>query len=326
VPALEVRHLQLVDAIAETGTVTAAALRLHVTQSALSHQLREIESRLDVKLFDRLGRRMVLTPAGARVRESARAILQDLVRAEQDIRTLNHDGGTIRLCTQCNTGYHWLPPLLKQFQAKHPAVDVQICVDATPRPLEALLAGEIDLAIMTSPVRDRRVSAIELFRDELVAIVSNEHPWASAAWVRPSAFANEHLFIYSANRADSYTFRYILVPAGVEPARVSEVPLTEAIVELVKAKLGVGVVARWAVSPALEAGELKAVSITKDGVFRTWTALMRRHHATSNHDRPWMRNFITLLAERGLPGRVRQTRGRRRSRRGRAHERISSKA
>ena len=84
------------DAIAETGTVTAAAMRLHVTQSALSHQLRDIESRLDVRLFERMGRRMVLTAAGARVRESARAILQDLVSAELEIRRLNGDGGTIR--------------------------------------------------------------------------------------------------------------------------------------------------------------------------------------------------------------------------------------
>jgi LysR family transcriptional regulator for metE and metH len=303
-PALEVRHLQLVDVIAETGTVTAAALRLHVTQSALSHQLRDIESRLDVKLFDRLGRRMVLTPAGARVRETARSILQDLARTEQDVRHLNHDGGTIRLCTQCNTGYHWLPPLLKQFHARHPAIDVQICVGATPRPLEALLGGEIDLAIMTTAVRDRRVTVTELFRDELVAIVANAHPWASRPWVRPADFATEHLLLYSADRGDSYPFRYILGPAGVEPARVSEVPLTEAIMELVKAGLGVGVVAHWAVSPAVKAGQLAAVRITRAGVFRSWTAVMRRRQ-----DRRSMAHFIELLAEQGLPARIDPPRG-----------------
>jgi LysR family transcriptional regulator for metE and metH len=312
-PLLEVRHLQLVDAIAETGTVTAAALRLHVTQSALSHQLRDIESRLEVKLFDRMGRRMVLTPAGARVRESARAILQDLVSAELEIRRLTNDGGTIRLCTQCNTGYHWLPPLLKQFHARHPSTEVQICVEATPRPLAALLAGEIDLAIMTNPVRDRRVTARELFRDELVAIVANAHPWAQQRWIKPSAFAAEHLFIYSADRSDSYTFRYILGPAGVEPARVSEVPLTEAIIELVKAGLGVGVVARWAVDPAVKAGQLTAVRITKTGVFRSWTAVMRRTDTKRHGDQPWMQHFIELLAADGLPARVQPMPARRRA-------------
>jgi LysR family transcriptional regulator for metE and metH len=295
-PALEVRHLQLVDAIAETGTVTAAALRLHVTQSALSHQLREIESRLEVKLFDRLGRRMVLTPAGARVRESARTVLQDLARAEQDLKNLNGEAGTIRICTQCNTGYHWLPPLLKRFHARHPTIDVQICVAATARPLEALLGGEIDIALMTSPVKDRRVRTTELFQDELVAIVANAHPWAARAWVQPAAFATEHLIIYSADRSDSYTFRCILTPARVEPARVSEVPLTEAILELVKAGIGIGVVARWAVEPAVKAVQLAAVRLTRRVVFRAWTAVNRR-----GPEKPWMRHFIGLLSRRGAP-------------------------
>ena len=312
-PALEVRHLQLVDAIAETGTVTAAAARLHVTQSALSHQLRDIESRLEVKLFERLGRRMVLTPAGVRVRDSARAILKDLANAELDVRRLAGDGGTIRLCTQCNTGYHWLPPLLKQFHARHPATDVQICVDATSRPLDALLAGEIDLAIMTNPVRDKRVTVTELFQDELVAIVANAHPWASVRWVKPSAFASEHLIIYSADRSDSYTFRYVLGPAGVEPARVSEVPLTEAIIELVKAGLGVAVLSRWMAEPAVRSGQLAAVRITKAGVFRSWTAVMRRGQHARDGDKPWMRHFIELLAVQGLPARLQPMTARRRA-------------
>ena len=186
--------------------MTAAALRLHVTQSALSHQLRDIESRLEVKLFDRMGRRMVLTPAGARVRESARAILQDLVSAELEIRRLTNDGGTIRLCTQCNTGYHWLPPLLKQFHTRHPSTEVQICVEATPRPLAALLAGEIDLAIMTNPVRIG-ASRPESYSRMNSSLVAHADPWAQQRWIKPSAFAAEHLFIYSADRSDSYTFR-----------------------------------------------------------------------------------------------------------------------
>lgn len=298
-PVLEIRHLMLVEAIAETGTVTAAASRLNVTQSALSHQLREIESRLDVRLFERLGRRMVPTAAGLRIRESARVVLQDVLRAEQDVKGLAGARHAIRLCTQCNTGYHWLPPLLRDFARKHPAVDVQICVEATARPLDALHAGEIDLAIVTMPLKDRRVQARELFHDELVAVVSPAHAWAKRAWVRPADFATEHLIIYSVDRATSYTFRYVLRPARVEPARVSEVPLTEAILEMVKANLGVGVVARWAVEPAARAGEVVPVRITKGGVFRPWTAVTR----PTREDRPWMRDFIELLAERGLPGR-----------------------
>ena len=77
-PKLDVRHLQLVQAIAEEGSVTRAGLRLHLTQSALSHQLRDAEERLGVRLFDRIGRRLLLAAAGERLLRSARAVLEEL--------------------------------------------------------------------------------------------------------------------------------------------------------------------------------------------------------------------------------------------------------
>ncbi|MEZ5316237.1 MAG: LysR family transcriptional regulator [Vicinamibacterales bacterium] len=300
-PALEVRHLALVDAIAESGSVTRAADRLHLTQSALSHQLRAIESRLGVRLFLRAGRRMVLTPAGARARAAAARVLDDLARTEQDLRAMaDGDRGVLRLCTQCNTGYHWLPPLLKAFHADHPGIDVQIQIGATDHPVAALFSGEIDLAVMTDPVRDPRLRAASLFRDELVAVVAPDHAWASCRSIRPADFAGEHLILYSADRPTSYTFTRVLGPAGVEPARVSAVPLTEAIVELVAAGMGVGVLARWSVEPALASGKVAGVRIGPRGVYRTWSAVSLR-------DRPaprWLDAFVALVARRAAPARA----------------------
>src|SRR4249920_3483846 len=108
-PKLHVRHLQLVQAIAEEGSVTRAGLRLHLTQSALSHQLRDAEQRLGVQLFDRVGRRLRLSRAGERLLRSARAVLDELGRAEEEIgREAERPRSLIRLTTQCNTVYHWL--------------------------------------------------------------------------------------------------------------------------------------------------------------------------------------------------------------------------
>src|SRR4029450_8701132 len=118
---LEVRHLRLVAGIAEARSMTKAAVGLHLTQSALSHQLRDIESRFNTPFFLRVGKRMVLTAAGRRSLVRAVRILEDLGRVEEDIRHLaqNRDG-VIRVATQCNTGYHWLPPLLARFHRKPP--------------------------------------------------------------------------------------------------------------------------------------------------------------------------------------------------------------
>jgi LysR family transcriptional regulator for metE and metH len=300
-PTLEVRHLSLVHEIAATGSVTRAAERLHLTQSALSHQLRDIESRLGIQLFLRLGKKMVLTPPGERVLGAARRILDEIGRTEEDLKLMSQNGkGVLRLCTQCNTGYHWLPPLLQAFHRKYPGVDVQIMVNATDRPIEALLEGQIDLAVVTSEVDDKRLATEPLFEDELVAVVSPTHPFARRTSIQPEDFVEEHLIIYNADPEDSYTFTRILRPANVVPARVSQVPLTEAILELVKAGLGVSVMARWAIEPAIKAGSVKAIRIGKRGVFRSWTAVTLRDRVEPK----WQREFVSLLSRQALPAKL----------------------
>src|ERR1700758_4460968 len=118
---LEIRHLKLLTAIAEAGSVTEAGKRLHLTQSALSHQLRDAEERLGAALFLRLGKKMVLTPAGETLLTSTRRVLEELHNAEKLIA--NSNGGTcgvIRLSTACYTCYHWLPSLMREFHGKFP--------------------------------------------------------------------------------------------------------------------------------------------------------------------------------------------------------------
>src|SRR5213595_3339940 len=170
---LEVRHLRLVAAVADCGSLTRAGDRLHLTQSALSHQLRDIESRLGAPLFLRIGKRLVLTPAGERLLASARDVLAQLQRTEEEIRQMGREkAGVLRLTTECYTCYHWLPPLLLRYRRKFPRIEVRIDVAATGQPIEMLLAGKIDLAIVSSPVSDRRLTSRPLFDDEMVVVAS----------------------------------------------------------------------------------------------------------------------------------------------------------
>ena len=307
-PTLEVRHLSLVNEIAATGSVTRAAEKLHLTQSALSHQLRDIESRLGLQLFLRLGKRMVLTPPGERVLGAASRVLDEIARAEDDLRLMSQHGkGVLRLCTQCNTGYHWLPPLIEAFRVNHPRVDVAIAVECTMKPVEALLEGRLDLAIVTQTIQHRQVRVRPLFDDEHAVIVAPDHPFASRAFVRPEDFAQQHLLLYTGTAEDSFTVQEILRPAGVEPQRMSFVMLTEAILEMVKARLGVSVMQTWAVEPAIRAGQVKAIPITPSGIRRRWSAATLR----SADAVPYMDAFIELLAARALPARTRRLRANR---------------
>jgi LysR family transcriptional regulator for metE and metH len=276
---------------------------LNLTQSALSHQLRDVETRLGTALFLRVGKRMVLTPAGEQLLQSAGDILATIDRTEEAIRRLSGTaGGVLRLSTECYTCYHWLPALIKQYRRTHPGVEIQVDANATQQPLPYLLDGRLDLAIVSDPVRDRRLVARPLFDDEMVVIVEPRHPLAARPYVRLEDFAHETLFIYPP-KEESTVYQQMLVPAGVKPARLQQVQLTEAIVELVKAGLGVAVMARWAVEPALKAGTLRAVKFTRQGYRRTWSAATLKDMARV----PFVRDFIDLVARQAPFAAVRRS-------------------
>src|SRR5271165_4908320 len=194
---LEMRHLKLLIAVAETGSVTDAGKRLHLTQSALSHQLRDAEQKLGTALFLRLGKKMVLTPAGEQLLACARRVLEELGNTEAQIDGLNgQTRGVIRLSTECYTCYHWLPPLLKKFHDKFSRVEVNIDAEATYHPAEALLAGKLDVAIMSCPPRNRRLHITSMFEDELVFVMAPGHRLASLRQIEPRELAEETVLIY----------------------------------------------------------------------------------------------------------------------------------
>ena len=290
---LEVRHLKLVETVAKEGGLTKAANRLHVTQSALSHQLRDIEDKLGTPLFLRLNKKMMLTHAGERLLSSAPAVLDELKRAEEDIRQIAlHREGILRISTECYTCYHWLPPVLKPFSRDFPRVEVRIVAEATRRPIEALLDGRLDLAVTSTATRNQKLTFKPLFKDEMVVIVNPDHALASRPYVAAKDFASEDLLVYALPREELSIYQKVLIPAGVSPRHVSRVELTEAIIEMVKAGLGIAVMARWAVTPQVEAGTLCALPLTSKGFHRQWSAAMIRHKATP----PYLMRFVELLA------------------------------
>ena len=301
---LEVRHLRLVVAVAKCGSLTSAGAELHLSQSALSHQLRGLERDLGARLFRRAGRRMHPTQAGDRLLVTARNTLKALAEAEEETRLLAAErDGLIRLTMQCYTCYQWLPPLLAQFQLEFPRVEVQIVADAIVKPLGALRAGRLDLAVVHEPVRDRRLVSVSLFEDELVAVLPTQHRLAKHRFVTAADFAEEHLFVYFLPASGTVVFRDFLTPAGVTPRRVTQVQLTEAALDLVRAGAGISVLPRWLVVPLLAAGDLAAVPLTASGVWRRWRAVYRRSRETP----PYLPAFAKLLVDG--PGALASVRG-----------------
>ena len=309
---LEVRHLRLVAAVADTGSVTQAARRLHLTQSALSHQLRDIETRLGTALFARTARRMVATPAGERLLATARRVLGDLAAAERDLGAAATDVGVARVATECYTCYHWLPGVLREFRERWPLVELRIVPEVTANPVGALRIDALDVAIVHRTPEDAAgggaLRYTALFDDEMAVIVPPGHRLAEAPFVRPEDFTEEHLILYATPHSESTVLAKILAPAGVTPKQLSRIQLTEAILELVQARLGVTVLSRWAVAPQLRSGTLVAVPLTAGGFKRQWGAVTRR----SGAEPAYLHDLLGLLrqhlaagpAVRGVAGAV----------------------
>jgi LysR family transcriptional regulator, regulator for metE and metH len=289
--SLDTKHLRLLQAIVDEGGVSAAARKLHLTQPALSHQLRAAENDLRTRLFDRINKKMILTAAGRRLLDRSRPILQELDAAEKELRSTPATLPPLRISTECYTCYHWLPTRLQLFQEKFPHAEVQIVVEATHHPLPALLDGQLDIGIVANPVKHKPLEYHPLFEDELVVILPCDHPFAHNKYFRAEDFSDQHFLLYAISPKDSTVYKKVLNPAGVTPRKVTHVPLTEAILEMVRANLGIAVFARWAVAPLLASGELSAVRLTRWGIRRNWHAAVRRNHQRPPH----VDAFVALL-------------------------------
>ena len=292
---LEVRHLRLVRAVAALGGLTRAGRELHLTQSALSHQLHDVEAHFGTQMFLRVGKRMVLTTAGERLLRSADEILDTLERTEGAIRGLvGGHAGRLRISTGCYTQYHWLPQVLRRLRTACPRVDVQIVAGAGRQIDELLLDGTIDIGIADHVVDDGRLLVHPLFEDELVAVVAPGHRLASKRFLSAEDFQDETLLLDAP--AESHAiYQEVFAAAGVRLAGVQLVAQTSAILELVMAGLGTALLTKWAVGPHVKAGALRAIPLTSSGQRLRWNAFILKTLGSTTYVKEFLNAFSCVL-------------------------------
>ena len=272
---MDIKHLKLVKMVEEEGSLTKAGDKLFLSQSALSHQLKEMETQLGASVFHRVNKKLVLTSVGKIILQSAHKVLLELDKAKTEVnRIISGDSGTIKVATECYTCYHWLPPVLKQFNQEFPNVEVKIAPESILDPYKKLIKGKIDIGITSNLPQDQQIQYKKLFTDELVAVIPTDHSWRKKKYLRAKDFADQDVLIHSKPLETVTLFNKLLIPAGVQPRKVTAMQLTEATIEMVKAGLGVTVMARWAVRHYLESGQVAVVPVTQKGLHRTWYAIM----------------------------------------------------
>ncbi|PSL15700.1 LysR family transcriptional regulator [Shimia abyssi] len=294
-PLLDLRHLQLIQAIIETGRITDAAEKLGVTPSALSHRLREAERRLDVPLFTRMHKRLRVTPAAEYLAVVAERVLSDLSRAEEDVRRMNAGiQHVVRLSVEAYSNYRWLPAFIKFLKSRTEAIDLQIMASARSDPLTGVQNRQIDIAVMSGDITQPGLASLPLFEDPLLYIMAPTHRLADRRYVEGSDIVGEPFITYTKVPRPDREFARLFRPTDSYPTWAATVELPEAIVELVASDLGTSVLSNWALRTAIAEGRIVGAQVTEDGITIPWCAVLRTEDM--QEDDP-IRVVANLLAE-----------------------------
>lgn len=270
------RHLESLAMLRETGSLVRAAERLHLSQSALSHQFREIEERLGVVLFERKSRPPKFSVAGERLLVLADEVLPRLREAEREVAKIR-DGqsGRLHIAVECHSCFDWLMPALESYRDHWPAVELDLAMGHAFDPLGALAAGEVDLVITADPVDHAMLSYHPLFSFQQVLVMPRDHPLRSRQWIEPADFTGQTLITYPVDSDRLDVYHRFLDPAGVTPQR-RNIEMTLMILQLVASGRGVAALPQWVASDALAAGQVEARPLGRDGLWSSLHAAIRR--------------------------------------------------
>jgi len=295
--ALEFRHMETLLALSECGSLSKAAERLCLTQSALSHQLKALEGHYGAAVVEKNIRPLRFTAIGERLLTLARSVLPLVAEAGRDIaRLAEGHAGPLRVAVQCHNCFDWLMPAMDSYRSLWPEVELDIISGFVVDPLPLLERGEAELAV----IHDKQpphahVVFSPLFRYESVALMSPRHRLAARSWLDAADFADETLITYPVPDEMLDLMKHCLTPAGVNPKRRTA-ELTVAILQLVASGRGIAALPSWTVGNYIERGYVVSRPIGEAGLRCELYAATTR----SGAEAAYIREFIALTRTQSL--------------------------
>lgn len=273
---LELRHLKTLLALKQTGSVSLAAKRVHLTQSALSHQIKLIEDQFQLALFERKSTPLRFTPAGERLIRLADEIMPKILTAERDLARLKQgEAGELRIAVECHTCFDWLMPAMDEFRQNWHLVELDIVSGFHTDPVGLLLSHQADWAIVSEIEPNNDIIFKPLFSYEMVGICAKNHPLAQKEIWSAEDFAEETWITYPVPDDMLDLWQKVLKPKGIAPARRTT-ELTIALIQLVASRRGIATVPYWAALPYLQKGYVVARKITERGLHSNLYAAIRQ--------------------------------------------------
>ena len=299
---LELRHLRTLLALGETGSVSRAAQLLNVTQSALSHQVKTLETYYDAVLFERKSTPLAFTPAGRCLLELAGQLIPMAERAERELRRMAGSGtGKLRIAVECHTCFDWLMPSMDGLRARWPEVEQDIVSGFHADPIGLLHQGKAELAIVSELDEDETAMVFHpLFAFEMVALLPRGHAYLTKPYLVAEDFATQPLITYPVPDDMLDLVRQVLKPAAVEPARRTT-ELTVGMLQLVASGRGFAALPLWAVNNYLERDYIARQQIGPQGLTGRLYAVTPKALAGS----AYLNDFVQVMRDtslRTLPG------------------------
>jgi len=299
---IDSRQLRAFAALARTGSFTLAAKELFLSQSAVSHSMKALETDVGCRLFDRVGKKVLLTQAGESLLHHTEKILQEMAAARVGLEQLGKWGvGRLRIGASPTACQYILPAVLREFKESFPKCRIAIEPGDTLQAIESVRNNRIDLAVTLEPRNEDQFEFHPLFTDELTFLVGAMHPWAREGHVVRSEIPKQSYVLYNKN---SYTFRMVRDYFNQEDMvlnTVIELGSMEAIKELVKLGLGVGILALWIAQKELQEKSLIALPLGRRKMKRNWGVIHWRGRRLSLAEETFLGLCKAATADLGKP-------------------------
>lgn len=292
---IDLKHLRTLLALRKTGNLTRAADMLHLTQSALSQQIRLLESDYGL-LFERKTVPLAFTIVGERLLELAEHIFPLIEETERDlIRLKDGIAGSLRIVVECHTCFDWLMPTMDIFRSLWPEVELDILSGFHADPVGLLHQRRADLAIVGAPEPESGIAFRPLFHFDIVALLANNHPLTKEPFLRPEHFIDQTLITYPVADEMLDIMQQVLIPANISPQRRTS-ELTIAILQLVASGRGIAALPLWAVKSYLDRQYVSSRPITEKGLKGKLYAAV----CTEMASKAYINDFIRLIREKSL--------------------------
>jgi LysR family transcriptional regulator, regulator for metE and metH len=290
---IERAHLTIIKALYDNGTLTEAANELCLTQSALSHQIRNLEEKLEIALWKKEGRQLQLTQAGKVVLSLAQQVLPVIHKTEQTLQAyVEGKQGMLRIGVECYPCYQWLTGVIASFLTDYPDVDIDIMNKFQFTGLYALLNNHIDILVTPDPIKEKQLVYTSLFDYESVLVLHKSNPLVTQKSITPTMLTDQTLLTFPVAIERLDIFSHFLIPAQVTPKMHKQIESIDIMIQMVAFNRGVCVLPEWLANEYGDTLPITTMRLGKKGIQKSLYAGMR----DNDKDTHFLKGFIDLAS------------------------------